>query len=92
MNPIDIMIRVIAERVERMKREANPCQAFWQRQAIRHMAEITAECLEVEIGQAKGLRGEDLEEIKHRHKQLKELNKMIEQMNEQAARRGVQRH
>lgn len=88
----EIMIRVIAERIELMKREGNPRQAYWQRCAIRHIAEVVTECLECEIGEAKGLRGEDLEEVKHRRKQLKELNKMIESMNEQAARRGIQRH
>lgn len=89
---IEVMIRVIAERIERLRNEPSERQAYWQRCAVRHIAEIVTDALEVEIGESKGLKGEDLEEIKHRRKQLKELNKMIENMNEQAARRGIQRH
>lgn len=91
MNPIDLVIRVISQRIARMKQEPDEHQAFYFRQSIRHLAEITAECLEVAIGESKGLRGEDLQEVKRYKAQLHELNKQIEAMNEKA-QRGLRRH
>lgn len=89
LNIITIGVRVISRNIERMKREPDPSHQFYQRQNIRHFAEIILEVIDDTLDELKTAHNESKEEKKHLRKIKKELEKSLEQMNEQYSKRGV---
>ncbi|HCB1505773.1 hypothetical protein GRP89_08470 [Citrobacter freundii] len=92
LNIITIGVRVISRNIERMKREPDPKHQFYQRQSVRHFAEIILEVIDNTLEELKTAHNESKEEKKHLRKLKKELEKQLENMNEQYSKRGIQRH
>lgn len=92
LNIITIGVRVISRNIERMKREPDVKNQFYQRQSVRHFAEIILEVIDDTLDELKTAHNESKEDKKHLRKLKRELEKQIEQMNEQYSKRGVIRH
>lgn len=91
LSPIEIAVRVISKRIENLKKEPDEMQNFYRRQSIRHFAEIVVECIEDELVETRGARGEELAHVKYMRRLKRDIEKQIEQMNTKAER-GINRH
>ena len=90
---IEVANRVINQRVVKMRKDGDPSQQFYQRQAIRHLSDLIFEIIDISLDDLKTSHdGQGKDEAKRLKKVKKELGKVLEQMNDHYSNRGVIRH
>lgn len=93
LNLLEIGNRIIHQRIVALKKESDVCEQFHRRQAIRQLADLIIAIIDQSIDELKSAHdGEGKQDKKRLRKIKRELEKSIEAMNEEAARRGVIRH